>query len=211
MIRVLIADDHQIFREGLVCLLTAAGGIVVAAEAADGAEALEHLRNGEFDVAVLDINMPHRNGLEVLACARKRWPQLAVLMLSAYPEEQYAMEAFRAGALGYVTKGVGVQELAAAIRKVAAGGRYASCGLAAKLIDLQDAAASGAPLHHRLSARESRTLDLIVAGQSLTGIAEQLHVSVSTVSTYRARVLEKLEVRNNAELVAYAIKHQLRH
>jgi two-component system, NarL family, invasion response regulator UvrY len=208
VIRVLIVDDHRIFREGVKRLLRETADIAVVGEAADGAQALEALRAGGVDVAVLDISMPGRNGLDVLSCIRERWPQVAVVMLSMYPEEQYAAPAFRAGATGYLTKDSGLEELVGAIRHVARGGRYASTRLAEKLAGMQD---EGPALpHHKLSAREYQIFELIVGGQSLTGIAAQLHVSVSTVSTYRVRVLEKLAIQSNAELVAYAIRNRLR-
>lgn len=209
MIRVLVADDHTLFREGLKRVLTEATGIVVAGEAAHGADVLARLRESAFDVALLDINMPHRSGLEALGQIRKLWPQLPVIMLSMYPEEQYAMEAFRAGAAGYLTKGAGSEELVTAIRKVAAGGRHASPQLAEKLMERLDGATT-APLHHQLSAREYQIFDLVVDGKTLTDIAEQLHLSVSTVSTYRGRVLEKMKMHTNAELITYAIKNRLR-
>jgi two-component system, NarL family, invasion response regulator UvrY len=208
VIRVLLADDHKIFREGIKRLLGAAGDIVVAAEAADGADALEQLRSGAIDVAVLDINMPRRNGLEVVACIRKRWPHVAAIVLSMYPEEQYATQAFRAGAVAYLTKGAGWEELVAAIRRAAAGAHYVSAGLGEKLAGPQQDATH--PPHFALSAREHQIFDLIVAGCSLTAIAGQLDVSVSTVSTYRTRVLEKMNAHSNAELVAYAIRNHLR-
>jgi two-component system invasion response regulator UvrY len=210
VIRVLLVDDHRIFREGVKRLLRETGDIVCVAEAADGSEATDRFREGGFDVAVLDVNLPHRNGFDVLACARKRWPDVRVIMLSMYPEAQCAADAFRAGAMAYLTKDTGLDELVGAIRLAAQGLRYAPARLADFLVDVEGSVA-GLPPHQRLSARECQIFELIVGGRSLTDIADALHVSVSTVSTYRARVLEKLAAQSNAELVAYAIRNGLRH
>lgn len=208
MIRVLLVDDHRIVRQGVGRLLAETTDIEVVAEAPDGAHALERLRHGGIDVAVLDIHMPGRNGLDVLATARARWPQVGIVMLSMYPESQYALPAFRAGASGYLTKDSGLDELADAIRHSAAGRRYAPARLAEMLAGLDE----GAPAlpHHQLSPREHQIFELIVGGHSLTGIAARLLVSVSTVSTHRLRILDKMGVRSNAELVAYAIRNRLR-
>jgi two-component system invasion response regulator UvrY len=210
VIRVLLVDDHRIFREGVKRLLRETGDIACVAEAADGVQALDRFREGGFDVAVLDVNMPHRNGFDVLACAHKRWPGVPVIMLSMYPETQYAADAFRAGAMAYLTKDTGLDELVRAIRHTARGLRYAPARLAEMLIEM-DASPPQLPRHQRLSAREYQIFELIVGGRSLTEIADDLHVSISTVSTYRARVLEKLAAQSNAELVAYAIRNGLRH
>lgn len=209
MIKVLIADDHTIFRQGLRRLLEEVQTIRVMDEASTGAEVMPKVRALELDVAILDINLPHRNGLELLKQIKGEKPQLPVLILSMYPEEQYAIQAFKAGAAGYLTKGHKSEELIAAVRKAAAGGRYTTPALAEKLLLHLDHDTDGPP-HHQLSAREYEIFNLIVGGRTLTEIGEQLHISISTVSTYRRRILEKMHLETNADLIHYAVTHGLR-
>lgn len=204
MIRVLIADDHAVFRQGLRRLLEDTDTIQVLDEASNGPEALTKARALTPDVLLLDINLPQKNGLEVLKQIKTEKPELPVLMLSMYPEEQYAVQAFKAGAAGYLTKGSESEEVIAAIGKVAAGGRYTTESLAEKLL-LHLNADPDRPPHQTLSAREYDIFILICNGRSLTDIGEQLSVSVSTVSTYRRRILEKMGMATNAELIQYAV------
>lgn len=208
MIRLLLVDDHAIFRSGLRRLLSDEPDLVVTGEARDGQEALEQLRQGSFDLILLDINMTGRSGLEVLKRVRAEWPRQPVLMLSMYPEGEYALMALRSGAQGYLSKDAEASELVAAIRVAAAGGRYLSPRIVGDvLVKLNDA--DEAPLHHRLSARERQILQLIVGGTSLTGIGQRMFLSVKTISSYRSRILAKLALGSNAELVRYALKHGL--
>ncbi len=208
MIRVLVADDHKIFRAGIKRLIEESPDIVVAGEACDGFDAIARLREQKWDVVLLDINMPHKSGLEIVRQMKQEQPRLPILILSMYPEEQYAVRALKAGAAGYLTKDSESEELIAAIRKVAAGGRYATAGLLEKLLFELDGDRD-APRHHALSAREFQIFEQIIQGKSLTDIAEAMAISVKTVSTYRTRVLEKMNMGNNAELIHYAIQHGL--
>lgn len=208
MIRVLIADDHTIFRQGLARLFADTSSIQVVDEASTGPEAIGKVRSVEVDVVVLDINLPRKNGLEVLQQIKLEKPRLPVLILSMYPEEQYAIQAFKAGAAGYLTKGHKSHEVIAAIRKVASGGRYATRALAEKLLMHMDGDYSG-PAHHSLSAREYEIFNQIVNGKSLTEIGALLSISISTVSTYRRRILEKMHLMTNADLIRYAMTNRL--
>lgn len=206
MIEVLIVDDHAIFRSGVARLLADESDLRVAGEAANGLDALARLRQRAYDVVLLDINMNGRSGLEMLAHIRAEWPQQAVIMLSMYPEEQYAVQALKAGAQCYLSKDVDAGEMLAAIRQVAAGQRYISPATAAKLLTQPDH--DGAP-HLQLSPRELHILLLIAQGHSLTAIGTQLFLSVKTVSTYKTRLLAKLGLTGTAELVRYALQHRL--
>ncbi|HMO48632.1 MAG TPA: response regulator transcription factor [Rubrivivax sp.] len=208
MIRILLVDDHTIFREGLKRLLVEQGDFSVAAEAGDAIEALRHLREAEFDVVLLDVSMPGRSGLEMLPSIRAERPALPVVVLSMYPAEQYALRAFQAGAAGYIGKDMNAPELIAAIRKVAAGGRYVPPEIAERVLDGIDQVQQRAP-HQQLSSREYEIMLLIVRGTRLTEIGKQLFLSVKTVSTYRSRILDKLGVASNAELARYALLHRL--
>jgi len=203
MIEVLVADDHTIFRQGLKRLLAEAPDIQVGGETGNGAEVLDMVKRYPWKVVLLDINMPGKNGLEVLRQIKAERPQLPVLVLSMYPEEQYAVEAFRAGASAYLTKGAEAEELILAIRKLAAGGKHTTAALAEHLLLDQLHGASNTPPHQKLSSREYQIFDLLVAGKSLKEIGDQLHLSISTVSTYRGRVLEKMRMETNADLVSY--------
>ena len=207
-IRVLIADDHSIVRQGLRQILSDTDDLTVAAEASNGVEALQQLRQDEYDAVLMDVSMPDRNGIDALKLIRKEFPRLPVLMLSMYPEEQYAIRALKAGAAGYLNKQSAPEQLVTAIRQVASGKKYVSASLAEELakaiIDDDDR-----PLHERLSDREYQTLCLIASGKTLTQIGEELNLSVKTVSVYRARLLEKMRLSNNAELTHYGLKHGL--
>jgi DNA-binding NarL/FixJ family response regulator len=208
MLRILIADDHPVFRRGLKQIVEEAPDLLVAGEAANGAEALQEARTDAYDVVLLDITMPVRNGVDVLSQLKHERPALPVLMLSMHPEEQYAVRALRAGASGYLTKESAPEELVAAIRKVSAGGKYVSASLAEHLVSVVQSVGE-APPHAALSNREYQIMCLIASGKTVSEAARELSLSVKTVSTYRARILEKLQLKNNAELMRYATQNQL--
>jgi len=208
MLRILIADDHPVFRRGLKQIVEEAPDLLVAGEAANGAEALLKARTDAYDVVLLDITMPVRNGVDVLSQLKHERPALPVLMLSMHPEEQYAVRALRAGASGYLTKESAPEELVAAIRKVSAGGKYVSASLAEHLVSVVQSVGE-APPHAALSNREYQIMCLIASGKTVSEAARELSLSVKTVSTYRARILEKLQLKNNAELMRYATQNQL--
>ena len=208
MIKVLFAEDHTIVREGLKQILADTKDIIVAGEAADGDEALARIREEDYDVVVMDISMPGKNGLEVLKELKEIRPGLPVLILSMYPEDVYAVRSFRNGASGYLSKESAPTELIGAIRKVSAGKRFVSAALAEKLVvNLGDE--TGKPLHAKLSEREYQILCLIASGKTGKEIAAELSLSAKTVSTYRTRILEKMDLKNNAELTHYAIQNGL--
>ena len=208
MIDVLVVDDHTIFRSGLQRLLLDESDMRVAGEASNGTEALERMRSQAFGVVLLDINMEGRNGLEVLAAIRGMSATQPVLMLSMYPEEQYALVAVRAGANGYVAKDAAPAELIGAIRRVAAGGQYLSARAAPQVLD-QLQGRDERPPHQRLTVREHQIMLMILKGLPLTEIGEELMITVKTVSTHRTHVLEKLGVASTAELVLYAVRQGL--
>ena len=207
-IRVLIADDHAIVRQGLRQILSDTPDLTVAGEAENGVQAVQMVRSGEWDVVLMDVSMPDRNGIDALKLIRKEFPRLPVLILSMYPEEQYAIRALKAGASGYLTKQSAPDLLVTAIRQVASGKKYVSPSLAEELANAigED---SERPAHEKLSDREYQTLCMIASGKTPTEIAEALNLSVKTVSVYRARLLEKMHLRNNAELTHYGLKHGL--
>jgi DNA-binding NarL/FixJ family response regulator len=207
MMRVLIADDHAIVRKGLRQIAEESGKISVD-EAANGQEALDKLRQDRWDALVLDISMPGRHGLDVLQAVRDLQPQLPVLILSMHPEEQYAMRVLKAGASGYMNKDTAPGELVQAIQKIVNGGKYISATLAEKLAYEISGDSDKLP-HEKLSDREYRVLVMIGAGKSVSQIAEELSLSVKTVSTYRSRLLEKMNLNNNADLIRYVIDHNL--
>ncbi len=209
MINILIADDHAIVRQGLRQIIAEQKDLQVSAEAKTGAEVLDLLRTTRCDIIVMDISMPGRGGLDVLKEIRARYPKLPVLVLSMHPEDQYALRALRAGAAGYITKDSAPEELISAIRKVLTGKKYVSPSLAERLADEVGAAVPGRLLHESLSDRELQVLCLIASGKSVSDIAQELSLSVKTISTYRARILEKMNMKNNAELTHYAIAHKL--
>ena len=207
-IRVLIADDHAIIRQGLKQILSDTEDLEVVAEADGGVKALQVLRNTQCDVVLMDVSMPDRNGIDTLKLVRKEFPRLPVLILSMHPEEQYAVRALRAGAAGYLSKQGAPEQLVTAIRQVAAGKKYVSAAVAEELANAIGEDVERPP-HEKLSDREYQTLCMISSGKTLTQIAEQLNLSVKTVSVYRARLLEKMKLRNNAELTHYGLKHGL--
>ncbi len=208
MIKVLIVDDHPIVRAGLKQILLEASDIIVAGEASNGQEALTQILEKEFHVVLLDISMPGRSGLEVLSQIKSLNSALNILILSTYPEEQYAVRALKSSASGYLTKESLPEELIAAIRKVSNGGKYVSAALAEKLaFDLSDHLAE-AP-HETLSDREYQVLCMIASGKTVKTIAEELALSVKTISTYRRRILDKMKMKNNAELTHYVIRQGL--
>jgi two-component system, NarL family, invasion response regulator UvrY len=208
VIKILIADDHAIVREGLKQILAETTDLVVAGEAANGQEVLEHIRHQECDLALLDLAMPGRDGLETLKELKREKPKLPVLILSIYPEEQYAVRALKAGASGYLTKESAPEELIAAIRKVSQGGRYISSSLAEKLAHYLEAA-NERPVHESLSDREYQVMLMIASGKTVKKIAEEMCLSAKTVSTYRVRALQKMGMKNNSEFTYYAVKHGL--
>jgi DNA-binding NarL/FixJ family response regulator len=208
MIRIVVADDHAIVREGLKQILAETRDIVVVGEAGNAQEVLEHVQEDELDLVLLDIAMPGRGGLDILKQLKVERPELPVLMLSMYPEEQYAVRALKAGACGYVTKSSAPEELIAAIRKVSQGRRYVSSSLAETLAVYLETDAEK-PIHELLSDREYQVMVMIASGKTVTQIAEELSLSVKTISTHRARTLKKLGMKNNAELTYYAVKHAL--
>jgi len=206
VIRVLLADDHGLVREGLRGILAKAADIEVAAEAATGDEVLARVKETAFDVALLDLSMPGLSGIALIKRLKLEKPKLRILVLSMHGESQYAARALKAGASGYLTKDSAASQLLGAIRKIAAGGVQISEAAAAQLIGAGGAA--DAP-HAALSDREYEVLRRIVAGRSVTEIADALHLSVKTVSTHKARILQKLDLAGTAELVRYAIEHGL--
>jgi DNA-binding NarL/FixJ family response regulator len=206
--RILLADDHAVVRQGLVQILRDALPGAVFGEADTGQEALERVRREKWDVVVLDISLPDRNGLEVLKEARQIAPNLPVLILSMHPEEQFAVRTLRAGAAGYVTKKTASHEIADAVRRVLAGGRYVSPMLAEKLAFDAGSAKPAAP-HEALSNREYQVFRMLALGKCVKDIAAELSISVQTVSTHRARILEKMGMRTNADLTAYALRERL--
>lgn len=208
MIHVLIADDHAIVRQGLRQILSETDDLVVAGEADDGAEALQLARSRQWDVFLLDVSMPNRNGIDTLKQLKKEFPKLPVLILSMHPEEQYAVRALKAGASGYLTKQSAPEQLVTAIRKVAGGKKYVSQAVAEQLVDAI-ANDSEQPLHELLSDREYEVLKRISAGRTLTQIAEDMNLAVATISTFRARIIEKTGLKSNAEMIRYGIEHGL--
>ncbi|SFE06873.1 response regulator transcription factor [Nitrosomonas sp. Nm166] len=208
MIKVLIADDHTLFREGLRRILHETGDIEVVAEAMNGKDVLKKIREYEWDIVLLDINLPDVNGLDVLKRILSADAASCILVLSMYSEEEYAVRAIRAGASGYLTKDSPIDLLIHVIRRLAKGGKYVNPELAEKLL-FNPGLDSDKLAHVTFSDREFHVFKLIVAGESLTSIANKLSLSVKTVSTYRSRILEKMNMKNNAQLVRYAIQHRL--
>jgi DNA-binding NarL/FixJ family response regulator len=208
MIRVLIADDHAVVREGIKRIITDAGDMTVAAEAADGPGLLDALAETLCDVVLVDLSMPGVRGLELLKQVRDCYPELPLLVLSMYPADQYAVRAIIAGASGYVNKAQPPTELVIAIRTVVSGRRHITPEVAELLALHLDRASARLP-HQLLSNREYEVLCLIASGKSVSDIAAELALSVKTVSTYRTRILEKLHLRHNAEITRYALEHGL--
>jgi DNA-binding NarL/FixJ family response regulator len=208
VIRVVLADDHTILREGLRQLLSSSRDIEVVAEAGDGGEVMARVRAEEFDVLLLDMSMPGKSGIELIKQVKAEKPKLRVLVLSMHEEEQYAVRALKAGASGYLTKDSAATQLVTAIRKVAGGGAFISAEVAEQLAlgAMPDIAG---PPHERLSDREFEVMQLLVAGVTVTDIAARLNLSSKTVSTHKARMMEKLGIDNQADLVRYAMRHGL--
>ena len=206
--RILIADDHPVVRHGLKQILATDSDMMVVGEAKNGNEAMELARRLEWDVAVLDYSMPGRSGLELLAEIKREFPQRPVLVLSMHPEELHARRVLKAGGAGYMNKESAGEELAAAIRKVVTGGKYVSAALAERLA-VELAPEAQRPPHETLSDREYRVMWMLASGKPINRIAKEMFLSPSTVSTYRVRILRKLGLGSNAELVQYAVKHQL--
>jgi DNA-binding NarL/FixJ family response regulator len=208
MLRVLIADDHAVFRRGLKETLAEAFSKVSFGEAKTAQETLDFVRRSNWDVLILDISMPGRSGLDILDELKGLRPKLPILLLSMHPEEQFARRALKSGASGYLTKESVPDELKKAVRKILAGGRYVSATFAEKLaFDLRRGA--DVPMHELLSDREFQVLRMLAAGKSVTQIAEEIALSIKTVSTYRVRILEKMEMKTNAELIRYALRTHL--
>lgn len=208
-IRIIIADDHAIVREGLKQILADSGDMIVAGDAENGADAIRLARRGDSDVLLLDISMPDRSGIEVLKQIKKEAPGLAVLMLSMHREDQYAIRSLKAGASGYLNKQSAPAELVDAIRLVASGRKYISAALAQELANQVSDENRDVPPHETLSDREYQTLVMIASGKTVSDIAGELSLSVKTISMYRSRLLQKMKLRHNAELTHYAIKNHL--
>jgi two-component system invasion response regulator UvrY len=205
MIKVLIADDHTLVRKGLKQVLLDAGDIHKVDEAKDGIETLNKVNKGKYDLVILDISLPGRSGIDILKQLKCSHPSLPVLMLSMHPEEQYAVRSLRAGAAGYMTKESAPAELIDAIKKVAAGGKYITASLAEKLAGEIGVDAEKQP-HEILSDREYQVMCMIASGKTVKEIADDLNLSVKTISTHRSRILNKMQMDNNAQLTHYAIK-----
>jgi two-component system invasion response regulator UvrY len=208
MIRVLIVDDHAIVRRGLRSLLADAFQDTACGEASNAEEALQQLRRKQWDIALLDITLPGRGGLDLLKELKEARPKLPVLVLSVHPEDQFAVRAFKAGAEGYMTKESAPEELVQAIHKILAGGQYVSASLAERLALSVRKDFTRTP-HETLSDREHEVMCHIASGKTVTEIARELSLSAKTISTYRARILEKLGVKNSAEITRYAIRNGL--
>jgi two-component system, NarL family, invasion response regulator UvrY len=208
MINIVLADDHAIVRHGLRQILLAQPDLAVIGEAANHGEVMQTVRKTPPDVLVLDINMPGKNGIDTLKQVKQEFPRLPVLMLSMYPEDQYAVRSLKAGASGYLTKMAAAEQLVDAIRVIARGKKYITPELAQSLADSLDRNVD-APPHEMLSDREFQVLRLIASGRTLAQIGDELALSPKTVSVYRARLLEKLQLASNAELTRYALTYQL--
>jgi DNA-binding NarL/FixJ family response regulator len=205
---ILIADDHAVVRRGLREILADALPDADFTEVGNGDEVLSHLCKSQTSMLVLDLNMPGRSGMDVLRDVKHTYPRLPVIILSCQPEDQYAVRCLRAGAAAYINKESAPEELAIATKKILGGGRYVSASLAEKLV----ASLNGdidRPLHELLSDREHEVMKMIASGTALTDIGDRLHVSVKTISSYRARIMEKMQMKSNAELTRYAMKHNL--
>lgn len=208
MIQIMIADDHPIVRAGLKQILAEDADIIVAAEASSGPELLNKVRERDFDVIVLDISMPGMDGLDTLKQLKIDKPKLPVLILSFHPEARYAVRILKAGAAGYVTKASASDDLIRAVKKVFNGGKYISPSLAEKLADNLDSKSEKMP-HETLSNREYQVMQMIASGKTVGEVAENLSLSIKTISTYRSRILEKMQLKNNAELTHYAMQNHL--
>ncbi len=208
MINILIADDHALIREGLKKILKKESDMEVLGEARNAQEVFELVKNRKLSIVLLDISMPGLSGLDVLGELKQNYPKLPVLILSMHPEERFAVRTLKAGASGYITKDSAVEELVKAIRKVVSGSKYVSLHLAEKLADELEKS-SEKPLHETLSDREFQVMLMIAAGKKVSEIAEELSLSISTVNTYRTRILEKMTMQTHVELTRYAIENHL--
>ena len=208
MIRILVVDDHGIVRKGLRQVVEEAGDMEVSAEAENAEAGLDLVRTREFDIVILDISMPGRGGLDVLRDLKKEGRALKVIVLSMHPEEQYAIRSLRDGSSAYLTKSCPPEELLLAIRTVASGKKYVTPSIAQKLAEYVEIDAQAAP-HEKLSNREMQIFLLIGSGKQVSHIAEELHLSVKTVSTYRTRLLEKMGLETNVEVIRYALQRKL--
>ncbi|HKA42957.1 MAG TPA: response regulator transcription factor [Burkholderiales bacterium] len=207
-VRILIADDHPVVRHGLKQILALDPELTVVGEAKNGSEALELARRLEWDVAILDYSMPGKSGLDLLKEIKREHPNRPVLVLSMHPEDLHATRVLKAGGSGYMNKESASEELTAAIHKVVGGGKYVSPALAERLA-FELGPGTQKPLHETLSDREYRVMWLLASGKQINQIAKEMFLSPNTVSTYRARILKKLNLANNAQLVHYAVKNQL--
>lgn len=208
MIRVFIVDDHEIIRQGLKMILKEAADLVVVGEAQDGIEALRKIKNTDCDVMLLDMNMPGRSGIDLLADIKALKPKMHILVLSIHPEDKFALRTLKAGASGYLCKDTALEELVVAIRKIHSKGRYISNTLAEQLA-FSIIPENETPAANQLSSRENEILIKIASGMKVKDIAEELGLSISTVFTYRLRIFEKLNIKNNVELTHYAIENKL--
>ena len=208
MMKILIADDHSVVRAGLKQILSGVPDITVVDEAADANEAIEKIRKKAYSVVIMDIYMPGKSGFDALKEIKYEFPALPVLMLSMYPEDQYAIRVLRSGASGYITKDSAIEVLVTAVRTIASGKKYISPSIAEKLLFHLDEDSKKEP-HEILSDREYQVLCLIASGKTVSDIAGQLSLGVKTVSTYRSRILEKMQLKNNSELTNYVIKNSL--
>ena len=208
MLRILIADDFPLFRRGVKDLLVDGLGPVTVGECGNAHELLDLVRREKWDMLILDITMPGTTGTEALKQLKAECPKLPVLVLSMHPEDQYAVRMFKAGADGYMTKASAPEELVEAIKKLLGGGQYVNASLAEKLALTVKSSTGGVP-HELLSDREYEVMCLIASGKTVSEIAETMHLGVTTISTYRARILEKMQLKNNAELTRYALERGL--
>lgn len=206
MIRILIADDHAIVREGLKRIVTSADDMEVVGEAADGTEVMQHVRGSDFDVLVLDLSMPGRSGMELIKLVRGEKPKLRILVLSMHEELQYAVRAIKSGASGYLTKESAPLQLIQVLRKIAAGGAFISTDVAEQLA-LGSMLGGSAAAHEKLTDREFEVFRFIAVGMSVTDIAVHLNLSAKTISTHKANLMQKMSLQNQSELIRYAIKH----
>ncbi len=208
MITIIIADDHQLIREGLRKVLRGESDMEVIADVANTKELFAQLEKKPSDVVILDINMPGRSGIDVLAELKKEFPSVKILMLSMHPEDSLAVRALRSGASGYLSKNSAPDEIVKAVRKISTGRKYITETLAERLADAEQQGSDGAP-HTKLSDREFEVFHLLGSGNTVTEIAERLNISVPTVSTYRLRILEKLHMSTTAEIIHYAVRNKL--
>ncbi len=205
MLKIVIADDHSLFRRGVKDLLSDGLGAVTVGECGNAHDLLQLVRQKKWDVVILDIGMPGTTGTDALVQVKRERPSLPVIMLSMHPEDQYAVRMFKAGANAYLTKASAPEELVTAIKKVLKGGNYVSPSLGEKLVHLFHRGEERSP-HELLSDREFEVMRLLSSGKTVSEIAESMHLGTTTVSTYRARILEKLHLKNNAELMRYALQ-----